>query len=140
MTVTTWWLRVVGAFYIVVFVAVVFVKAPLDAEGPPGVLARAQSGDATARFVIDTWTTFGLHLGALGVALLVLGVRGARHVTTVIGVAVALEIAGIVADVNKLGRGYPLGSPVTWMAIHTLIIATGIFAIRRARVALRGST
>jgi hypothetical protein len=44
---------------------------------------------------------------------------------------------GIVIDIYKLARGYPLAPPVPWMIIHSVIIATGILALRQSP-ALKG--
>jgi len=64
MTGLKWWMRIVGLFYLLIFVAAVFIKAPISTEGPVGVLALAATGDPMARFVVDTWVTLGLELGA----------------------------------------------------------------------------
>ena len=71
MTALTWWLRVVGAFYVLQFVMNALVHAPISAVGPEGALARASEGDPTARFLVDTWITFGLEVGAIGAALVI---------------------------------------------------------------------
>jgi hypothetical protein len=64
------WMQVVGIFYLVQFVMMVFVRAPIRTFGPEGALAEANAGDRLAEFLVDTWTTFGLEVGAVGVVLL----------------------------------------------------------------------
>ena len=130
--ISKWWLRVVGLFYVVIFVVVVFVKAPIRVEGPAGALDRAAAGDSMARFVVDTWVTLGLELGAIGAALLVAS-RIPEQAKALIGAVVGMEVAGIVADIYKLARGYDPTAPVTWMFIHSAIIATGLLALRTSR-------
>ena len=128
------WMRIVGAFYVLLFVMCAIVKAPIHSEGPGGVLALADAGDAVARFVVDTWVTFGLYLGAAGVALL-LASRAAERARALVGMIVALELAGIAADVYKLARGSAPTVPLTWVAIHTIVILTGWLAVHgRLRV------
>ena len=64
-----WWLRIVGVFYVLQFVPNAIVHAPISTVGPKDALALASAGDPLARFLVDTWVTFGLEIGAIGVAL-----------------------------------------------------------------------
>jgi hypothetical protein len=116
----TWWFRAVGTLYVLSGVMAAVVKAPIRAEGPPGVLRAAATGDAVARFVVDTWVTLGLVIGALGIAVL------AAHTPALLWVVIAVEVAGMIADVYKLARGTPARAPVTWLAIHAAVIVSGL--------------
>jgi BphX-like len=126
------WMRAVGALYLLVFVAAALIKAPISAEGPPGVLALAAAGDATARFVVDTWVTLGLEMGAVGVALLI-AARLSNQVEALVWTVCGMEVAGMIADVYQLMRGYDPKAPVTWLVIHTIVIGTGLICLRGAR-------
>ena len=64
-------MQIVGTFYVVQFVMMAFVRAPIRTFGPTGTLSKAAAGDSLARFVVDTWTVFGLEVGAVGVMLLI---------------------------------------------------------------------
>ncbi len=132
MTISKWWMRVVGLFYLLVFVMAAFVKAPIREEGPAGALDLAARGDPMARFVVDTWVTLGLELGAVGVALLVAS-RAAERARSLIWTVGAMELAGIAADIYKIVRGYDLRAPLTWMVVHSVIVATGLWALRESR-------
>ena len=95
-------------------------------------MAAEAAGDPTARFVIDTWVTFGLYIGAVGLSLLL----ASRRMVQVIGLAwtvIAMECAGIVVDFYKIGRGYMTVAPIVWIAIHAMVIVSGILFLRRAR-------
>jgi len=128
-----WWMRVVGAFYLLQFVMMAFVRAPIRAFGPEGALVPAAAGDGTARFLVDTWVTFGLEVGAIGAALLIASRtpgRGRPLVWTII----AIELArGIIADIYMIARGINLTGLVIWLVIHTVVIVTGLLALRGAR-------
>ncbi len=39
-----WWMRIVGLFYLLLFMMTAIVKAPIVAEGPAGALALAAAG------------------------------------------------------------------------------------------------
>ena len=134
-----WWLRIVGAFYLLQFVMMVFVHAPIRAIGPEGVLAQAAAGDATARFLVDTWITFGLEVGAIGAAL-VLASRAPEQAKAVVWTVIGIELArGIVNDIYMIARGYDLTVCVIWLVIHTLIIVTGLLALGSVRGAKGGA-
>lgn len=125
-----WWMRIVGAFYVLQFVMMALVRAPIRAFGPAGALAQAATGDPLARFLVDTWVTFGLEVGAIGVALL-LASRMADRATALVWAVIGIELArGIIADVYMIARGNFLMGLVIWLVIHTIIIVTGLLALR----------
>jgi hypothetical protein len=134
-----WWLRIIGAFYLLQFIMIVFVRAPIRAQGPPNVLLRAAAGEPDARFVIDTWTTFGLEVGAIGLGLLLASRRPANAIALVWTVIAIDFCRGIVADGYLLTRGEPLAVLGPWFVIHTAVIVSGLLALRTARGAEGGS-
>lgn len=126
------WMQVVGAFYVAQFVAMAIVRAPIRTFGPSGTLDKADHGDALAKFVIDTWTTFALEVLAVGVILLVASRRGdlARGA---IYTVLAIEISrGLIADSYMIARGIHVGGYLIWIAIHATVLITGILALRTA--------
>jgi hypothetical protein len=129
MTRLKWWMRAVGGLYFVLFVMAALLRLPIRAEGPPAVLELASAGDPVARFAVDTWVTLGLEFGAVGVALLIASGQPGRA-RPLVHAALCMEVAGMVADVYKLLRGYPSTTPLVWLGIHGLIIATGLRLLR----------
>ena len=130
-----WWLRIVGLFYLLQFVMMVFVRAPIRAIGPAGVLAQASAGDPTARFLVDTWITFGLEVGAIGAVLLIAS-RVPDQAKVLVWTVIGIELArGIVDDIYMIARGYDLKVTITWIVIHTVIIVTGLLALKSSRSA-----
>ena len=127
-----WWMRLVGAMYLFLFLAAAVLKLPIRAEGPPGVLARASAGDPTATFVVDTWVTLGIWFAVLGIALLIAS-RVPGQAKALVWTIIGWELGGIVIDIYKAARGYDLAAPVTWMVIHAIIIVAGLLALRRAQ-------
>ena len=135
MTRLAWWMRIIGALYLFLFVAAVFLRIPIRAEGPEGVLAQAAAGDATARFVVDTWVTLGLELGVIGGALLIAS-RTPAHARVLVWTVIGSELVwGIGSDLYKLARGYAATVPGIWILIHTVIIVTGIVSLRTLKEA-----
>src|SRR5438094_767695 len=133
MTRLTWWMRTVGGFYLLLGVASSVLRLPIRAEGPAGALNLAATGDAMARFTVDTWFTYGLDFVVIGAALLIASRRpaGARALVFTV---IALEcFRGIGADVYKLARGYAVSPELVWIAIHTIVIASGLLFLRGGR-------
>ena len=127
-----WWMRVVGAVYVLQFVMMVVVRAPIRTVGPEGVLAQAAAGDPVARFLVDTWVTLGLVVGAVGVGLLVTS-RTAQQARFLVWTVIGIEVASIVNDVYMITRGYILSVFVVWIFIHSIFIVTGVILLRSPR-------
>ena len=131
MTPLKWWMRIVGGFYLFLFVAAAVLHLPIQAEGPEGILELATSGNPVAQFVVDTWVVLGLLLGAIGLTLLIAS-RAPTKATVLIWMVIGCELIwGIGSDLYKLARGYPLHVSGPWILIHSIIILTGILVLRR---------
>jgi hypothetical protein len=132
MTATKRWMQIVGAFYVLQFIMMVFVRAPVRTMGPPDALTLADAGDPIARFLVDTWVIFGLEVGGIGVALL-LASRMAHEAKSLVWAVIAVELSrGIIADLWYLTtRGDHFSVMGPWLVIHTAIIVTGALALRR---------
>ena len=127
------WMQVVGAFYVIQFVMMAMVRAPIATFGPAGTLDRAAAGDPLAEFVVDTWTIFGLEVLAVG-AVLLLATRRGELARGAIYTVLAIEISrGILADMSMIARGIHVGGYLIWIVIHSTVIATGLLALRRSR-------
>jgi hypothetical protein len=130
-----WWLRIVGVFYVLQFVLNAIVHAPISTVGPKDALALASAGDPLARFLVDTWVTFGLEIGAIGVALVVAS-RTPEQGRLLVWAIIAIELArGIANDVYMIARGYDVTVFIIWIVIHSVVILTGLRAL--GRTALR---
>ena len=123
-----WWMRIVGALYLLLSITVVVLRLPIRVEGPKGLLSQARAGDATARYVVDTWFMLGLYFLVIGTTLLVFSDDPAAAPALVWAV-LGFELAGIVVDIYKLQRGYDRKAPITRLVIHSVIIASGLYLI-----------
>ena len=126
----TWWMRLVGAFYLLQFVMMAVVRAPIRTAGPEGALAQADAGEPVARFLVDTWLTFGFEVGAVGVAVLVAS-RHPGQARGVVWTVLAIEVGrGILVDLYMLGRGTNVSVYGVWIVIHAIVIVTGLRSLR----------
>lgn len=66
MTTLAWWMRIVGVFYLLQFVMMALVRAPIRAVGPTGAPAQASAGEPMAKLLVDTWVTLGLEVAVMG--------------------------------------------------------------------------
>jgi hypothetical protein len=124
------WMQVVGGLYLLNFVMVSLVRAPVRALGPAGALSQASAGDPLARFLVDTWVVYGLEVGVIGAALLVAS-RAADQSRTLIWTVLGIELVrGILADSYMIVRGYAVTPMAIWIVIHSAIIATGLLSLR----------
>ena len=135
MTKLKWWMRIVGAFYLLDFVMKTFILAPISSVGPKGALDKAASGDPMARFLVDTWVGFGLEAGAIGAALLIASRRPDLSRTLVWAVIGVELVRGIAYDIYMIARGYEPMSFIIWIAIHTTIIVSAVICLRIGRPA-----
>lgn len=128
MAALVWWMRAVGALYLVLFVACAVLRIPVRVEGPPGIVERARAGDAVARYVLDSWVMIGLMFGVLGAALLVASGFELHHSLGLVWAVIALEFVAFMGiDVYKLVRRYPPRAPATWLVIHAVVVASGLW-------------
>jgi hypothetical protein len=142
MRATKRWLQIVGAFYVLQFIMMVFVHAPIKTMAPPGALDRADAGDLVARFLVDTWMFFGMEVGGIGIALL-LASRARESANSLVLAVVIVELTrGILADTwYAFARGDHWNVIGVWLVVHTAVIVTGVMVLRRDRaIAARLST
>ena len=126
-------MQIVGAFYVLQFVMMAFVRAPIRTFGPAGTLSRAAAGDMLARFVVDTWTIFGLEVGAVGVMLLI-ATRRTELAAGAIWTVLAIEVGrGLIADTYMIARGINVAGYLVWIVIHSVVIVTGLVALRASQ-------
>ncbi len=127
------WMQVVGAFYVLQFVMMAVVRAPIRTFGPADTLSKAAAGDTLARFVVDTWTIFGLEVGAVGVILLI-ATRRTELAAGAIWTVLAIEVGrGLIADSYMIARGINVAGYLVWIVIHSAVIVTGLLALRASR-------
>lgn len=126
-----WWMRIVGSFYLLLFVVGAIIKLPVTQTLAQGGV-ELQPANLAHRFLVDTWVMFGLELGVIGAALWVASAKPYQNrilLWTVLGLEL---VRGIVDDIYMLARGYETAFYVGWIVIHSLIIASGLWTLRRA--------
>ena len=128
-----WWMRIVGVFYLFLFVIAVIVNLPPKVTLEGAGIAFDPS-NFTHKFLVDTWVMFGLELGVVGAALWVASINPVQNrvlVWTVLGLEL---VRGIIDDVYMLLRGgYSVPFYVGWIVVHSIIIVTGLLALRSAQ-------
>jgi hypothetical protein len=134
-----WWLRVVGALYLVMFAAAAVLRLPVRVMSPADTLHRAAAGDPTARLLVDTWLTLGLEFFVVGAALLVAS-RTPDRARALVWTVLGLEaVRGIGTATYMIARGYEALPHVVWIVIHATVIITGLASLRRSRTVIEAS-
>ena len=126
-----WWMRIVGCFYLFLFIPTAILKLPIKTLAPEGTLEKAASGDGVAGFLVDTWVILGLALSAIGISLLIASRHPAQSKSLVRTVILFELIWGIFSDLYQLWRGHPWQVAGTWIVIHLIIITTGLLFLRK---------
>ncbi len=129
MTKTKWWLRVVGAFYLLLtamnlyglFINTSFFNSTLPYEAT----------DTTVKAFADAWLVFVAELGVLGGMMLYASRNPERSSVLVWTIVWAEVFRGIVTDAIWISRGYSTSSYAVFIVIHLIIIATGVYFIRQ---------
>ncbi len=127
-----WWMRVVGAFYVVLGVqnlpALVRRRLPRQY---PGFDAAPDSVAALA--LADTWFLFGIEIGVVGLFLVWAARDPLRH-RVLVWLVLTLELLrGVAHDLHVVARGYAVeGFYIGFAILHLVIIASGLWLLRRA--------
>ncbi len=133
MKATKLWLRVIGLFYLFVFIIAGIVKIPIRTLAPEGTLDRAASGDILAKLLADSWLTVGVDYAALGLGLL-LASRKPESAESLIRAILLFElIRGIGIASYMIIQGYEPAPQIFFVILHTAVIVTGIIVLRNFR-------
>ncbi|MHB1110088.1 MAG: BphX family protein [Devosia sp.] len=134
MTRTKWWLRAVGALYLLLTVMNLWVLFFTNGEMLAGTLPGDLGQDPLAiRAFADAWLVFVLELGVLGAMALFASLSPERGRILILTIIWAEVFRGIVADVIWITRGYSPASYGVFIAIHLVIIASGWLVLRDPR-------
>jgi hypothetical protein len=120
-------MRSVGALYLAMFVLAAIVAAPIRVMAP----AALRATDATSRLLVSTWITLGLEYLVIGGALLLLSRVPDRARGLVVTVLWLELVRGIGTDMLMLARGFEPVPQLIWIAVHAVVIASGIACLRR---------
>lgn len=133
----TWWFRIVGGFYLLLAVMNLY-GTFVDPAYFKQVLPFADTDLAVRAFVIG-WSPFAFEILGLGTFMLWASRRAGQHVSAV-WLIVWLELLhGIVDDLYLIANGFNAGEYLPFIAIHVIIIVTGIVFARQVQ-AQRGAT
>lgn len=126
------WMAITGGFYVLIglFNTPFVIEARLPFQFPE---LGVEVDSVAARALIDTWFMFGLEMLVVGAALIRFSRTPSRHLGLVWTV-IALELVrGVADDLYWIARGHDPIVYAGWIAIHLVIVATGIHAVGRAR-------
>jgi hypothetical protein len=126
-------MRIIGAVYLFQFIATAIVRAPIQTLAPAGTLDQAAAGEPLAKFLVDTWLAFGIEMGVIGVALISFA-KAPQRATGLVWAVLGIELLkGPVYDIYMLMEGYDTTTFAVWIVVHTVIIVSGLVALKKAR-------
>lgn len=119
---TTWWLRIIGVFYLLLVLGSVwemFINPNLfDKIIPFGINELHAFSDA--------WLIFTLELGGLGVIMLYYARDSSQNRILVLTVAILEIIRGAGGDLIWMSRGWPTAIYIPFTIVHLMIGVTGL--------------
>ena len=126
---TTWWLRIVGVFYLFLAlgsIGVVFFNPNLF-----GSIIPFRTNELSLHAFSDAWLIFTLEMGVLGVIMLYYARASAQNRILVLTISVLELIRGAGGDLLWMSRGWPATNYIPFMIVHLIIAITGILFLRQ---------
>lgn len=126
----TWWFRLVGVWYLLLVLMNVYMMF----LGDPQYLSSNipfPTDEWALRAFVDGWSPFLFEMAGIATFALWASRKPAKYASAAI-LLVWLEFThGVLDDIFLIARGYEAGGYIAFIVIHLLIIATGIWAVRR---------
>jgi len=126
---TTWWLRIVGVFYLFLAlgsIGVVFFNPNLF-----GSIIPFRTDEISLHAFSDAWLIFVLELGVLGVIMLYYARASAQNRILVLTVSILELIRGAGGDLLWMSRGWPTTTYIPFTIVHLLIAGTGLYFLQQ---------
>jgi hypothetical protein len=137
----TWWFRIVGGFYLLLAVMnLYFVLINPSFAGEMVAFPFPTTTDTIMAFV-DGWSPFAFEVFGIATFMLWASFNPRRYLGAV-WLLVWLEFThGVLDDIYLIWRGYDTVGYLIFIAIHLIIIVTGVIFVRQAEAeAMRSST
>ena len=134
---TKWWLRIVGAFYLLLTALNAYYFF-FNQQGYRDILPF-RADDIAIRAFIDAWMVFIFELAVLGVMALYASRNPGQGRILVITIILAEIFRGAVADAIWIYRGYSAAEYVPFIFVHLIIVVTGIIFLRQERTVNGGA-
>ena len=127
-----WWFTIVGAFYLLLaLMNMYFVLFDPTGMSSMTKFPFAVAPDTTMAFV-DGWSPFAFEVLGIGTFML-WAARNPRRYLGAVWLLVWLELLhGVLDDIYLIARGYDAGGYIAFIAIHLVIIVTGVLFGRQA--------
>ena len=129
MTRTTWWLRIVGGFYLLLALTslrVLFVNPQMF-----GAMFPFAADALSIRAFSDAWLIFVLEMGILGAIMLYYARDSSHNRILVLTVSILELIRGAGGDLLWMLRGWPTANYIPFMIVHLIIAGTGFLFLRQ---------
>lgn len=124
---TTWWLRIIGVFYLLLVLGSVwemFINPNLFSTIIP-------FGASNLHAFSDAWLIFTLELGVLGIIMLYYARDSSQNRILILTVAILEIIRGAGGDLIWMSRGWPTTIYIPFTIVHLMIGVTGLYFLRQ---------
>lgn len=127
----TWWLRMVGGFYLLLTLMNLyglFIHPDFYSQILP---FKADELTTATRAFADAWLVFVFELGVLGAMALYASRTPEKSGLLVLTLVWAEVFRGVLADALWIARGYSASSYLPFILLHLIIIVTGVLFLRQ---------
>lgn len=119
---TTWWLRIIGVFYLLLVLGSVW-----EMFINPGLFGSIIPFRASGLHAFsDAWLIFTLELAGLGIIMLYYARASSQNRILVLTVAILEIIRGAGGDLIWMSRGWPTAIYIPFTIVHLMIGVTGL--------------
>ena|ERR1700752_431788 len=129
MTKITWWLRVVGGFYLIL--ALTSLRVLFFDPQMFGAMNPFAADALALKAFSDAWLIFVLEMGVLGAIMLYYARESAHNRILVLTVSILELIRGAGGDLLWMFRGWPLANYIPFLILHLIISGTGFLFLRQ---------
>jgi len=132
MTKTTWWLRLIGGFYLLLALTslrVLFIDPQMF-----GAMFPFAADALSVRAFSDAWLIFVLEMGVLGAIMVYYARDSAYNRILVLTVSILELVRGAGGDLLWMTRGFPTANYIPFMILHLIIAGTGLFFLRQEKL------
>jgi hypothetical protein len=128
-----WWFRIVGGFYFllgIVWSPFVGISRLIPAISPN---YDAPAGGEADRLLFNIAGMIGFEWIVMGAYMIYAARNPAKHISLMWLIVGYELVRGILDDIYLIVQGYPVGSYIAWIVIHTIIITTAVLFTRQAQ-------
>lgn len=127
-----WWFRIVGVWYLLLVLMNIYMMF----LGDPQYLSDNipfPTDQWVLRAFVDGWSPFLFEMFGIAIFSLWASRKPAKYISAALLLVWLEFMHGVLDDIFLIVRGYDASGYIAFIIIHLMIIATGLWAVRRSQ-------